>query len=40
MSKRMEEVVGYTAVELECRFSKIRSEETNVGNFITDMMIA
>lgn len=34
----MNETIGYTSVDLECRFNKIRSEETNIGNFITDIM--
>ena len=31
-------VLGYTDVPLETRFSKIRSEETNYGNFIADLV--
>lgn len=33
-------MVGYTKVPLETRFAKIRTEETNYGNFITDLVRA
>ena len=32
----MEKVVGVTACDLECRFERIRAEETNIGNFVAD----
>ena len=32
----MDKVVGATAVDLECRFERIRAEETNVANFVAD----
>lgn len=35
----MNKVVGETAVDLDCRFSSIRTMETNIGNFITDVML-
>lgn len=34
----MDNVVGETAVDLDARFQSIRTMETNVGNFITDIM--
>ncbi|CAE8582482.1 unnamed protein product, partial [Polarella glacialis] len=34
----MDEVIGYTAVDLDCRFSAIRTQETNIGNLVTDIM--
>uniref|UniRef100_A0A7S4PX53 Adenylate kinase n=1 Tax=Alexandrium monilatum TaxID=311494 RepID=A0A7S4PX53_9DINO len=36
----MDEVLGHSAVDLDCRFSAIRTRETNVGNFVTDVMRA
>ena len=30
--------VGSSAVSLDCRFSRVRTEETNLGNFIADLM--
>ena len=35
----MAEVIGYTEVPLDCRFSRVRTEETTLGNFIADLMI-
>eukprot|EP00931_Biecheleriopsis_adriatica_P038098 TRINITY_DN2184_c0_g1_i1.p1 TRINITY_DN2184_c0_g1~~TRINITY_DN2184_c0_g1_i1.p1 ORF type:complete len:1777 (-),score=465.99 TRINITY_DN2184_c0_g1_i1:6-5336(-) len=34
----MDVVIGVTAVDLDCRFASIRTMETNVGNFIADVM--
>jgi len=34
----MEIVLGETAVDLDCRFAKIRTQETNIGNFVTDCL--
>lgn len=34
----MDKVIGETATDLDCRFSEIRTRETNVGNFVTDIM--
>ncbi|XP_078337101.1 mannosylglucosyl-3-phosphoglycerate phosphatase-like [Crassostrea virginica] len=39
IDSKMEEVLGYVNVELDGRFSAIRSRETNLGNFITDIML-
>ena len=39
-SAKMEEVVGETEVELDGRFKEIRTSETNLGNFVTDIMRA
>lgn len=33
-------MVGYTMVPLETRFAKIRTEETNYGDFVTDIVRA
>ena len=38
MEKKMKKIVGEVHVDLECRFSKIRTEETNVGNWICDIV--
>ena len=29
---------GYTDVELTCLFEKLRTEETNIGNFFADLI--
>lgn len=34
----MDVVIGQVAVDLDCRFSSVRTQETNVGNFVTDIM--
>eukprot|EP00429_Kryptoperidinium_foliaceum_P067148 CAMPEP_0176053898 /NCGR_PEP_ID=MMETSP0120_2-20121206/26813_1 /TAXON_ID=160619 /ORGANISM="Kryptoperidinium foliaceum, Strain CCMP 1326" /LENGTH=1339 /DNA_ID=CAMNT_0017387359 /DNA_START=54 /DNA_END=4073 /DNA_ORIENTATION=- len=34
----MDKIIGETAEDLDCRFSEIRTRETNVGNFVTDVM--
>ncbi|KAG0415675.1 hypothetical protein HPB47_007158 [Ixodes persulcatus] len=37
---KMEEVIGHFAVDLDGRFSSIRTSETNLGNFISDVMLS
>jgi 5'-nucleotidase len=34
----MDKVIGDTAVDLDSRFASIRTRETNIGNFIADVM--
>ena len=34
----MDEVVGVTKAPLDARFSEIRTKETNVGNFLCELM--
>jgi len=34
----MDEILGYTGVDLDARFSSIRTGETNLGNFICDVL--
>lgn len=34
----MDEKIGEISVQLDGRFSSIRSKETNLGNLITDIM--
>lgn len=36
--KENEKIIGYTLVPLETRFAKIRTRETNYGNFLTDLI--
>ena len=36
---KLEDVVGHFEVDLEGRFSKVRSEETNLGNFCADVIL-
>ncbi|RMX59555.1 hypothetical protein pdam_00003660 [Pocillopora damicornis] len=38
MNNLMEEVIGEVQVELDGRFSSMRTKETNLGNFITDII--
>ena len=39
LEKKMKKIVGEVNIDLECRFSKIRTEETNVGNWICDIVL-
>mmetsp|Transcript_141091 Transcript_141091/g.367249 ORF Transcript_141091/g.367249 Transcript_141091/m.367249 type:complete len:1799 (+) Transcript_141091:59-5455(+) len=34
----MDKIIGETAVDLDSRFASIRTRETNIGNFIADVM--
>jgi len=36
----MDEIIGQCAVDLDCRFTSVRTKETNIGNFVTDVMCA
>jgi 5'-nucleotidase len=38
LGSEMEKVIGFSNVPLEGRFVKVRTEETNLGNFVADMM--
>jgi 5'-nucleotidase len=38
LGSEMEKVIGLSNVPLEGRFVKVRTEETNLGNFVADMM--
>ncbi len=40
ISGKMKEVLGTFSVPLEGRFCKIRTEETNLGNWICDILLA
>lgn len=37
---RMDKVLGHFMCDLDGRFSSIRNHETNLGNFVTDIMLA
>lgn len=39
LNKELDVVLGEMGVELEGRFSKVRSEETNLGNFVCDIIL-
>jgi len=38
VSAAMDVVLGETAVDLDCQFASIRTKETNIGNFVADVM--
>lgn len=38
LGKQMEGIIGLTRVPLDARFSIIRTQESNIGNFITDVI--
>ncbi|XP_045127274.1 5'-nucleotidase-like isoform X3 [Portunus trituberculatus] len=40
VGKKMEEDLGCFSVDLDGRFSSIRTSETNLGNFVCDIMLA
>ncbi|CAL4118659.1 unnamed protein product, partial [Meganyctiphanes norvegica] len=40
LSENMDEVLGNIPLDLDGRFSKIRTSETNLGNLICDVMVA
>ena len=35
---KLEKVIGYTAVPLDARFTTVRTRESNLGNFVCDLM--
>ena len=37
---KLNKVIGYTDVDLEGRFDRLRSQETNLGNWITDIVFS
>ena len=38
LKPKLEKPVGYTAVPLDARFTTVRTRESNVGNFVCDLM--
>ncbi|CAH8581464.1 unnamed protein product [Dicrocoelium dendriticum] len=39
MEKKLDNVLGRIEVPLDCRFSSIRTSETNIGNFLCDIIM-
>ncbi|ELT96847.1 hypothetical protein CAPTEDRAFT_120927 [Capitella teleta] len=39
MGEEMEQVLGHMEVEMDGRFASLRNKETNLGNFITNIML-
>ncbi|GFY40213.1 hypothetical protein TNIN_453771 [Trichonephila inaurata madagascariensis] len=37
---KMDEVLGHFSIDLDARFSSIRTKETNIGNFVCDVMLS
>ncbi|THY42898.1 5'-nucleotidase [Aureobasidium pullulans] len=35
---KLQKVIGYTAVPLDARFATVRASESNMGNFVSDLM--
>jgi 5'-nucleotidase len=38
LNKKLELQAGYSSVDLEARFSRVRTEETNLGNWMADLI--
>lgn len=38
INKKLSKVIFYSDVDLDCRFSRVRSEETALSNFIADLL--
>ena len=38
MDEKLNQVIGFTAVPLDCRFSRVRTEETALGNMFADLV--
>ncbi|KAL8709724.1 MAG: hypothetical protein Q9220_005510 [cf. Caloplaca sp. 1 TL-2023] len=38
LKHRLERPIGYTSVPLDARFTTVRTRESNLGNFVTDLM--
>ena len=38
IKKRLDKPVGYTAAPLDARFTTVRTRESNIGNFVCDLM--
>ena len=39
LGEKLDQDCGFSEVELDCRFSRVRTEETNLGNFMADLMM-
>jgi len=40
MSTKLEDILGEFHVDLDGRFETVRTQESNLGNFVTDIMLA
>jgi 5'-nucleotidase len=38
ITKRLDKPIGYTAAPLDARFTTVRTKESNIGNFVCDLM--
>ena len=38
LESKLEKIIGYTAVPLDARFTTVRTRESNIGNFVCDLM--
>lgn len=38
IKKRLDKPIGYTAAPLDARFTTVRTKESNIGNFVCDLM--
>jgi len=38
LASRLEKPIGYTAAPLDARFTTVRTKESNIGNFVCDLM--
>ncbi|KAF1944831.1 5'-nucleotidase-like protein [Clathrospora elynae] len=38
IGKRLDKPIGYTAAPLDARFTTVRTKESNIGNFVCDLM--
>lgn len=38
LQNKLQKMVGYTAVPLDTRFETVRTKESNMGNFMSDLM--
>ena len=38
LNKRLNKPIGYTAAPLDARFTTVRTKESNIGNFVCDLM--
>ena len=38
LNKQLDQTAGFSCVDWEARFSRVRTEETNLGNFVADIM--
>ena len=39
LDARLNDVIGTTLVDLDCRFATVRAKESNMGNFLADLVL-